>query len=71
VRALAAADVFSLGGMPQSYLRKVLSVPFKEILSVGSGGIYELFSNRYIPKDVLLADRIDFNQAASVIHEWL
>jgi hypothetical protein len=71
VRALAAADVFSLGGMPRSYLRKVLSVPFKEILSVGASGIYELFSGSYIPKGVLLTDRIDFHQAASVIHEWL
>lgn len=71
VRTLYAADVFSAGGMPEGYMKTVLNAPLQDLLSVGSSGVYDLFSTSYIPKDRQLAERIGFDEAATVVHGWL
>ncbi|WP_345033937.1 hypothetical protein [Streptomyces sannanensis] len=71
VRTLYAADVFSMGGMSESYMKTALSAPLKDLLSVGSSGVYDLFSNSYIPKEKQLTERIGFDEAATIIHGWV
>ncbi|ANW21567.1 hypothetical protein I3J09_27190 [Streptomyces clavuligerus] len=71
VRTLYAADVFSGGGMSESYMKTVLNAPLKDLLSVGSSGVYSLFSHSYIPKEERLTERIGFDEAATLIHGWV
>jgi len=71
VKTLYAADVIAQGGVGAEYLRTVLATRFKDILSVGVGGVYDYFKQYYIPKEELIADPIGFDEAASVVHRWL
>ncbi|MEU2556522.1 hypothetical protein ABZ589_33415 [Streptomyces sp. NPDC013313] len=71
VRTLYAADVFRRGGMSEQYVKSVLDVPVKDLLSVGSGGVYDLFRHKYIPADRQLTERVGFDEAAAVVHTWL
>ncbi|MEU8927444.1 hypothetical protein AB0D10_42135 [Kitasatospora sp. NPDC048545] len=71
VRTLHAADVFSRGGVSQEYLTTVFGTPLRDLLRVGSGGVYELFAGSYIPPQHRLAERVGFDAAASVVHDWL
>ncbi|GHH78992.1 hypothetical protein GCM10018793_30600 [Streptomyces sulfonofaciens] len=71
LRTLYAADVISAGGVDRPYLERVLRTPFKDVLSVGSSGVYDLFSHTYIPADQRLTESIGFDEAATVVHDWL
>lgn len=71
VRTLHAADVFSLGGVSEAYLKTVLGTPLRDLLRVGSSGVYELFAGSYIPQESRLTERVGFDAAASVVHDWL
>lgn len=71
LRTLYAAEVFCRGGMPEHYLRTVLRTPMKDLLAVGSSGVYDLFATSYIPKDKQFTERVGFDDAAAVIHRWL
>ncbi|WP_030986602.1 hypothetical protein [Streptomyces sp. NRRL S-1813] len=68
---LYAADVMSKGGVDETYVNSVLRTPFKDVLSVGSSGVYDLFSNSYIPKEQQLTERIGFDEAATFVHDWV
>ncbi|HEX9993476.1 MAG TPA: hypothetical protein VGB14_11155 [Acidimicrobiales bacterium] len=71
LRALHAADVFAAGGVDREYLDAVLGAPLCDVLSVGAGGVYDLFAGTYIPPDRQLAYRIGFDDAATVVHRWV
>lgn len=66
-----AADVMSAGGVDESYVRTVLRTPFKDVLSVGSGGVYDLFANSAIPRAERLTERAGFDEAAALVHDWV
>ena len=61
----------SKGGVDETYVNSVLRTPFKDVLSVGSSGVYDLFSNSYIPKEQQLTERIGFDEAATFVHDWV
>ncbi|MDO0929506.1 hypothetical protein QQY24_30425 [Streptomyces sp. TG1A-8] len=71
VRTLYAADVFSQGGVSEQYVKSVLNAPVKDLLSVGSSGVYDLFRHSYIPAERQLTERVGFDEAAAVVHTWL
>jgi hypothetical protein len=71
LRTLYAADVMATGGMDAHYLRTVLDARFSDVLSVGASGVYELFAGSYIPRELHLTDRVGFDEAATVVHQWI
>ncbi|WP_260634136.1 hypothetical protein [Streptomyces angustmyceticus] len=66
-----AADVMSAGGADAAYVDSVLRTPLNDLLSVGSGGVYDLFANSYIPKEKRLTERTGFDEAATLVHDWV
>jgi hypothetical protein len=71
LRTLYAAEVMCAGGVGANYLDSVLKAPLADLLSVGASGIYDLFAGSYIPEAERLEDRVGFDDAATVMHEWI
>ncbi|MER7168607.1 hypothetical protein ABT336_21380 [Micromonospora sp. NPDC000207] len=71
LRTLYATDVLGNGGVDTTYLRTVLSAPLRDVLTVGAGGVYDLFANSYIPPDERLDVRVGFDDAATAVHRWI
>lgn len=70
LRTLYAADVFADGGMSAEYMSRVFAMPFCDLLSVGASGHYELFL-KYIPPEVRVSNRLGFDDAAALVHDWI
>lgn len=62
-----ATDIMAAGGIDANTLRGIFSRPLREVLSVGVGGIYSLFSS-YIPANLHIRELISFEDAARVVY---
>ncbi|MCW2642598.1 MAG: hypothetical protein JWP76_4904 [Dactylosporangium sp.] len=71
LHTLYATDVLGNGGVDADYLKAVLSAPLCDLLTVGASGVYDLFVNSYIPPDERIAERFDFDEAATAVHHWI
>ncbi len=71
LKTLYATDVMGNGGVDADYLRSVLTAPLRDVLSVGATGVYDLFANSYIPADQHMAARLGFDEAATLVHQWI
>lgn len=71
VKTLYGADIICRGGMSSDYMRRLMKVPLQDLLAVGATGVYSLFENSYIPSNGQQNIEIDYDKAATAIHEWI
>jgi len=66
MKVLYAYDIIYKGGITEDYLNKIFNMKFKDFLSVGVADMYDYVSVKYIPKEIKIVPKINFNDLASI-----
>jgi hypothetical protein len=71
IKTLYAYDIFYEDGMSEEYFKKIFSMPYGDILSVGAADVYDYFSQKYIPKKEHIKPTINFDDLARSVFKWV
>jgi hypothetical protein len=66
LKALYAYDLIYEGGVTEEYLKKIFDMPFNQLVSAGLPGMYDYFSQKYIPETERISLKINTDDMAAL-----